>query len=150
MRNPELQEILIHACSVRIRDSDADVLPTPAWETLQRNEPPGSWESRRRPAGAHLGCGHGDCTEASGSRGCAQLLQWCPTLCDPMDCMWPARLLCPWNFLGKNTGVGCHCLLHLSPFLLTNPWYYSLYIFTIQLDKKCKDHDSIIHHSEST
>ena len=22
-----------------------------------------------------------------------------------------ARLLCPWNFLGKNTGVGCHCLL---------------------------------------
>ena len=20
----------------------------------------------------------------------------------------PARLLCPWNFLGKNTGVGCH------------------------------------------
>ena len=24
----------------------------------------------------------------------------------------PARLLCPWNFLGKNTGVGCHFLLH--------------------------------------
>ena len=23
----------------------------------------------------------------------------------------PARLLCPWNFLGKNTGVGCHFLL---------------------------------------
>ena len=29
----------------------------------------------------------------------------CPTLCDPMD---PTRLLCPWNFPGKNTGVGCH------------------------------------------
>ena len=41
--------------------------------------------------------------------------------------LWPARLLGPWNFLGKNTGVGCHfplqgifptqglrwCLLHL-------------------------------------
>ena len=25
--------------------------------------------------------------------------------------MWPARLLCPWDFPGKNTGVGCHFLL---------------------------------------
>ena len=23
----------------------------------------------------------------------------------------PARLLCPWHFLGKSTGVGCHSLL---------------------------------------
>ena len=38
---------------------------------------------------------------------CARL---CPTLCDPMDCS-PARLLCPWNFPGKNTGVDCHFLL---------------------------------------
>ena len=22
-----------------------------------------------------------------------------------------SRLLCPWDFPGKNTGVGCHCLL---------------------------------------
>ena len=26
----------------------------------------------------------------------------------------PTRLLCPWDFPGKSTGVGCHCLL-LSP-----------------------------------
>ena len=32
--------------------------------------------------------------------------QSCLTLCGPM-----ARLLCPWNFLDKNTGVGCHFLL---------------------------------------
>ena len=25
---------------------------------------------------------------------------------------WPARLLCPWDSPGKNTGVGCHFLLH--------------------------------------
>ena len=25
--------------------------------------------------------------------------------------LWPARLLCPWNSPGKNTGVGCHALL---------------------------------------
>ena len=30
-------------------------------------------------------------------------------LCNPM--VEPTRLLCPWNFLGKNTGVGCHFLL---------------------------------------
>ena len=25
--------------------------------------------------------------------------------------LYPARLLCPWNFPGKNTRVGCHFLL---------------------------------------
>ena len=33
--------------------------------------------------------------------------QLCSTLCDPMD----TRLLRPWDFLGKSTGVECHCLL---------------------------------------
>ena len=37
--------------------------------------------------------------------------QSCPTLCDPVDCSPPARLLCPWNSPDKNTGVGCHLLL---------------------------------------
>ena len=44
----------------------------------------------------------------------------CPTLCDPMDnsppgssvhgVYPPARLLCPWDSPGENTGVGCHAL----------------------------------------
>ena len=29
----------------------------------------------------------------------------------------PARLLCPQKFSGKNTGVGCHFLLHIFPYL---------------------------------
>ena len=37
--------------------------------------------------------------------------QSCPTLCDPMDCMQPTRLLCPWDSPGENTGVGFHSLL---------------------------------------
>ena len=37
--------------------------------------------------------------------------QLCLTLCDPIDCSPPARLLCLWNFPGKNTGVGGHSLL---------------------------------------
>ena len=34
----------------------------------------------------------------------------------------PARLHCPWNFLGKNTGVGCHSLLQgILPTQGSNP-----------------------------
>ena len=35
--------------------------------------------------------------------------QFCLTLWSPE--LQPARLLCPWDFPGKITGVGCHCLL---------------------------------------
>ena len=41
---------------------------------------------------------------------CAVLTESCPTLCDPQTAAAP-RLLCPRNFSGKNTGVGCHFLL---------------------------------------
>ena len=40
----------------------------------------------------------------------AKSLQLCPTFCDPMD-DGAAKLLFPWDFPGKNTGVGCHALL---------------------------------------
>ena len=36
----------------------------------------------------------------------------------------PTRLLPPWDFPGKSTGVGCHCLLRDGP--LTNPWFLPL------------------------
>ena len=42
--------------------------------------------------------------------GMSEVSQLCPTLCDPIDCS-PTRLLCPWDFPSKNTGVGCHFLL---------------------------------------
>ena len=35
----------------------------------------------------------------------SEVAQSCPTLSDP------TRLLCPWDFPGKSTGVGCHCFL---------------------------------------
>ena len=38
----------------------------------------------------------------------SEVAQSCPTLCGPMR---PTRLLRPWDFRGKNTGVGCHFLL---------------------------------------
>ena len=37
--------------------------------------------------------------------------QSCLTLCDPMDCSPPGS---PWDFPGKNTGVGCHFLLQIT------------------------------------
>ena len=39
-----------------------------------------------------------------------QLLSHVRFFCDPVDCS-PARLLCPCDFPGKNSGVGCHFLL---------------------------------------
>ena len=32
----------------------------------------------------------------------------------------PTRLLCPWDFPGKRTGVGCHCLLQNNKILTAN------------------------------
>ena len=40
----------------------------------------------------------------------------------------PTRLRCPWDFPGKSTGVGCHCLLELH---YCNHWsYIELYIWS--------------------
>jgi len=41
---------------------------------------------------------------------CCSVARSRPTLRNPMNCK-PARLLCPWDFPAKNTGVGCHFLL---------------------------------------
>ena len=35
--------------------------------------------------------------------------QSCPTLCDAMDCMQPARLLCPWGFSRQEYWNGLPC-----------------------------------------
>ena len=51
----------------------------------------------------------------------------CPSLCNPMGGLQPARLLCSRDFPGKNTGVGCHFLLQgIFPTQGLNPcclWY---------------------------
>ena len=39
----------------------------------------------------------------------SEVAQLCLTLCNPMD----TRLLGPWDFLGKSTGVGCNFLLQV-------------------------------------
>jgi len=44
-----------------------------------------------------------------GSGGGGLVAQSCPTLVIPWAVY--ARLLCPWDSPGKNTGVGCHFLL---------------------------------------
>ena len=37
----------------------------------------------------------------------------------PPHGLWPTRLLCPRSSPGKNTGVGCHCLIY--PFPVAQP-----------------------------
>ena len=43
--------------------------------------------------------------------------------------LWPARLLSPWDFPGKNTGVGCHFLLRGSS--QPRDWTHNSYVFCI-------------------
>ena len=51
----------------------------------------------------------------------SEVTQSCPTLCDPHG-LSPTRLLSPWNFPGKSTGVGCHFLLQgIFPIQGLNP-----------------------------
>ena len=47
--------------------------------------------------------------------------------------MEPTRLLCPWNFPGKNTGVGCHFLL-VGIFLTQGSNPYLLCLLNWQVD----------------
>ena len=45
--------------------------------------------------------------------------------CDPMNCSLPgSSVLCPWDFPGKNTGVGCHSLLQRND--IRNKHYVSM------------------------
>ena len=51
----------------------------------------------------------------------SDVAQSCPTFYDPMDCsLHQAPLL--WDFPGKSTAVGCHCLLQgIFPTQGSNP-----------------------------
>ena len=65
--------------------------------------------------------------------------------------LWPTILLCPWDFPGKSTGVGCHFLLqeyiNIGSLTTINIFYYhkilkirkaELYVLFLQLFCKSK------------
>ena len=49
---------------------------------------------------------------------CVQSLSCVRFFATPWDYVGKDKLLCPWGYLGKNTGVGCHFLLQGD---LSNP-----------------------------
>ena len=55
-------------------------------------------QRQEHPSVDHMGC----------FKTCCLVTQLCPTQPHGLE---PARLLCPWESPGKNTGVGCHFLL---------------------------------------
>ena len=64
--------------------------------------------------------------------------QWWPAF----HGLWPASLLCPWNFPGKNTGMGCRYLLErIFPIQGSDPGLQQLAgtIFTTVLPRKPKE-----------
>ena len=75
----------------------------------------------------------------------AMELSWvciaCSIMADPLrpQALWPTRLLCAWDFLGKNTGVGCHFLLQgIFP---TQKWnLYLLCLLHCQTDALSLNH----------
>ena len=46
----------------------------------------------------------------------------CLSLCVPMKCSLVGPFLCPWDFPSKNTGVGCHFLVHGISQVRTLEW----------------------------
>ena len=47
----------------------------------------------------------------------------------------PTRLLHPWDFPGKSTGVECHCLLRHLIYKCLNVYYFQIHIFSCLLKK---------------
>ena len=52
---------------------------------------------------------------------------------------WTARLCCPWNFPGKNTGVNCHFLLQ-GIFLIQGSKLHLLHFLHWQVDSLSLSH----------
>ena len=52
----------------------------------------------------------------------SEVTQSCPTLQRPHG-LQPTRLLRSWDFPGKSTGVGCHCLLRCQ---LDSQWEFAV------------------------
>ena len=81
---------------------------------------------------------------------CVPVAQLCPTLLRPHG-LQPVRLLCPWDFPSKNTGVGCHILLQ-GTFLIQGSNLPLLCLLLWQLDSLpqgcpclCMHHHLIYH-----
>ena len=83
-------------------------------------------------------------------RVCVQLLQSCPTLCNPMDCspLGLHRSLCPWDSPGKNTGVDCHVFSRRSSQPRDRTWV-SLQADSLLLSKTYMPPANLLHHSDA-
>ena len=57
-------------------------------------------------------------------------------LCDPR----PIRLLCPWDFSGKTTGVGCHFLLQWEILINQNNTFHTCTYFEVPYKHFCTQH----------
>ena len=110
-------DVLQRTATVRRKEREAET-KAGGEEVEKRTPRAGGNKDGGSPHGSSQGSANG--VSRAGLRLAAQS---CPTL---RPCrLQPARLLCPWGFSGKNTGVGCHALLQgifltqaLNPHLL--------------------------------
>ena len=70
----------------------------------------GEWATwMKRSKNTSYKVSHADTVMGTIANDACWVAQSCPTLCQGLQ---PSRLLCPWDSPEKNTGVGCHSLLH--------------------------------------
>ena len=65
----------------------------------------------------------------------AKLFQPCLTLCNPIDGSPAGSTICPWDSLGKNSGVGYHFLLQVTHDGWNNGCLLQLIFFFLMLSE---------------
>ena len=79
--------------------------------------------------------------------------------CSQPHGLQPTRLLCPWDFPGESTGVGCHCLLHQLIQLFSfrqgfknhwRPWVDALRLPLLDRDQENCQEPSMLWDSDSS
>ena len=108
-----------------------------AQQSFRPFDAPSSFGTAGLGTGSSRGGGWGEALPpARGPTQCLLVSAEVPLLCAPCSVVsnslqlhgrWPARLLCPWDFPGRKTGVGGHSPLQgIFPTQGSNPWLLGL------------------------
>ena len=108
----------VKTCSVSLAIMEAqtnlgEIAPTSVKVAVTRKRTPASVDKdAEKSERLHISGGNATCREHPAEwSGCSRAQPLHRVLLSGALGLQPARLLCPWDFPGKNTGVGCHALL---------------------------------------
>ena len=99
-----------HKLHERVRINAVDAMLSSARKEAKKHSPFLVFKQLAFAKGSHFPCGLSPRAPSTIVKGESLVCQSCPALCD-LHGVWTTRLLCPWNFRGKNTGMSSHSLL---------------------------------------